>query len=124
MFAHRVDKRRFHDEDGKARAVGPYENRFMALPGQIVARQTNGLPLLVDVGQFRRPVGGRKAVIQQVFGRHAHHLAKSRVDVSDAARQVARAQAGDYRVFHRLAKSQCFAQVMLDFQAPTRVTAQ
>ena len=63
-------------------------------------------------------------MVQQVLGFNANHLAKRRVDVGDASFQVARAQAGDQRVFHGFPESQCVGQVMLHAQSPANVTAQ
>ena len=63
-------------------------------------------------------------MVQQVLGLDAHHLAKSRVDIGDASVQVARAQAGDQRVFHGFPESQCVGQVMLYAQAPANIAAQ
>ena len=96
----------------------------MAFPSQVVASQAHLLALLVHAGELRRPVGRRHALVEQLPGLDADHLAKSRVDISDAALQVAGAQAGQQRVFHCLAKRQRLAQVMLDLQAPAHVPAE
>ena len=61
---------------------------------------------------------------QQLFGREAHHLTKSGVDISDASLAIARAQPRDQRVFHRFTKSQGIGQVRLDTLASAHVSCQ
>ncbi|MDT4810246.1 hypothetical protein FQZ97_431530 [compost metagenome] len=58
------------------------------------------------------PVGVRRQPPQQLVGAVAGHLAEGRVDVDDAALQVARAHADEQRVFHRLAEGVGLVQLV------------
>ena len=61
---------------------------------------------------------------QQLGLGKAHHLAKGRIDIGDAALQVARTQAGQQRILHRFAKSQRIGQRVLGLEAPAHVLGQ
>ena len=124
LLALGIDQRGLEDQHRKARAILAHEHRLVAF-----ARRRNGpgqaprLPAHVFLGQLGRPVGG-KALPQQLVGAETHHGAERRVDVADAALQVARAQPGDERVLHRLAEGQGVAQVALGAQAAAVVAHQ
>ena len=63
-------------------------------------------------------------MVEQLAGGQAHHLAKSWIDVSDAASQIPRAQASSDRVFHCFAKGQRLAQILLRLQAAFCIACQ
>ena len=124
LLALGIDQRRFKNQHGKTCAILAHENRFMAFTRRRNRpRQPTCLATHVFLGQLWGPVG-RKALAQQLFGTEAHHAAKRRVDIADAALQVARAQAGNERVFHRFAKCQRIAQIALCAQAAAVVPHQ
>ena len=102
-------------------AVFAHEHRLVTLARRGVARQTDGLALLVFAHHLGRPVRHGVVAPQQFGGIKADHLAKRWIHIGDAPLQIARPQAGDQRVFHRFAKSQGFGQITLGSQATARV---
>ena len=135
-----VEQRRLEDQHRKARAVLAHEDRFEAFARWHAAGQTMRLSLLIFVRQFGRPIGrlghaGGVAMTRlrssrlpvhghQFFCAEADHLAEGRVDISEPATEVARAQAGDHRVFHRLAERERLGKFELRLEAPPRVACQ
>ena len=119
-----IDERGLDDQHGKPRAVLAHELGLKPLARRHRARKADGLALAVFLHTLGRPVGCRHAQTQQLLRAEAHHLAKGRVDVGDAALQIARAQPGHQRVLHRLAKSQRIGQVALGAQAAAVVAHQ
>ena len=106
-----VDQRRLEHEHGHAHAVRALEHGLELRRG--LARQHEAEAVLVVRQRFRRPVRHRRFLAEQVFRRQADHAAERRVDVGDAALQVARAQAREQRVFHRGAERHLLAQRVL-----------
>jgi hypothetical protein len=84
--------------------------------GVTVPASTRRKPVLVFGHRFRRPVGHGRQPAHQFLRRQADHLAERRIDIGDPAFQVARAQAGHQRVFHRGAKRHLLAQRALGRQ--------
>ena len=119
-----IDERGLDDQHGKPRAVLAHELGLKPLARRHRARKADGLALAVFLHTLGRPVGCRHAQTQQLLRAEAHHLAKGRVDVGDAALQIARAQPGHQRVFHRLAKGQRIGQITLGPQSAAVVAHQ
>ena len=90
----------------------------------MLAGKPDVLPLLVLVRQLGGPVGRRRAVAEEFLGRESDHRAEGWIDVGDASLKIARPQACDQRVLHRLAKRQRLGQVMFRPQAPPHVPAE
>ena len=124
LLALHADERCLDDQHLKACAVSPHEDRLEAFTRRRIARQPDGLALLVLVHHFRGPIGHGRQLARQLFRGQSHHLAKGRVHVGDAPFQVARAQARHQRVFHGLAKGQRLGQVVFGFEAAARVLGQ
>ena len=127
VLALAVDQRRFIDHDREALAVLAHEQCFEAFARRglagIAGSQAQRLPLPVAVGQFGRPVR-RRGRFAQLVRREADHGAEGRVDVRDVAVQVARAQPGDQRVFHRLAEGQRLGQQAFGTSTPADIAGQ
>ena len=87
-------------------------------------RKARGLPLAVLLHALGWPIRGGVALAHQLLRAEPHHLAERRVDVADAAFQIARTQPRDQRVLHRLAKGQRVGQVTFGLQAAAVVTHQ
>ena len=99
----------------EALAVLAHEHGLEALARRARAsaparRQAHGLALLVLRRPARAASTAAAGAARSSSAREADHRAERRVDVGDAALQVARAQAGDQRVLHRLAKGQRLGQ--------------
>ncbi len=93
----------------------------MALGRRGLAGHQGVVVLPVIVCPLRWPPGRGQARAQQLLGAIAHHLAKGRVHVADAPLHVARAQPGDQRVFHCLAKRQRLGHLKLGALAQPHV---
>ena len=124
LLARGVDQRRLEYQHGKALTVFAHKDRLHPFARRGVTGQTQGLSLAIFVDHLWRPVRRRNAVSQQLFGREAHHLTKSGVDVGDASLAIARAQTRDQRVFHRFTKSQGIGQIRLDALASAHISCQ
>ena len=119
-----ADKGGFDDQHRKSRAVLADEDRFEALSWRCIAGHADGLALLVFVHHFGGPIGHGGVLPHQGVGLPAHHLAKRRVHIGDAALQVTGPQARDQRVFHGFAKSQRVGQVSLSLLTPAGILGQ
>ncbi len=117
-----VDQGRLEDQHRQALPVRAQEDGLEL--GRDVAGQHAGEALLVLGHRFGRPVGHRRRLAHQLLARQSDHLAEGRVDVGDAALQVARAQPGHERVLHRRAKRHLLAQGALGGQAARDVAPQ
>ena len=121
-----VDQRGLEDQHRKALAILSHEGGLEALArlfGRPFGVEARGLPAGVFVHQLGRPVG-RRGQADHRLGVEAHHLAEGRIDIGDAALQVARTQAGDQRIFHRLSKGQRLRQRGFGTGAPAHVARQ
>ena len=119
-----IDQRRLDDQHREPGAVLAHEHRLEALARRLAAQQPCLLALLVFVELLRRPIRDGGAGIEQFLRAEADHLAERRIDVGRAALQVTRAQPGDQRILHRLAKRQRIGQLVLGAQAPAHVARQ
>ena len=125
-----VDEWGFEDQHREALAVLAHEDRLEAFArglqsvfARLLAAEANRLAARVFVGELGRPVQRRRAA-DHFFGAEADHLAERRIDVGHAALQVARAQTGDERFFHRLAERQRFGERALSGRALAHVAHQ
>jgi len=119
-----IDQWRLDDEHRETRAVLVHEDRLKAFARRHIASQPDFLALLVLVNQLGRPIRRIGALPHQLVGAETHHLAEGRIDVGDAAFQIAGAQPGHQRVLHGLAKGQRVSQVALGLETTAHVLAQ
>jgi hypothetical protein len=116
LLAVLVDQRRFKHQHRHAFAVGTLEEGLELR--RRLARQDVGEAALVFGHRFRRPIGHRWQLADNLLGRIADDLAERRIHVGDAAFEVACAQAGDQRILHRGAERHLLAQRAFGRQPP------